>query len=130
MNTRNLNKQMTLLIESATKPSHAATLSPEDLMNYISEKHKKGWEKKEYDDWDAVNKYSVWKLENVNVADLKIKAAKPKVAKHYSNNGNNEFPPIVVDPQTGIILDGNHRAMATEIRGGKTIKAYVGYNEN
>jgi len=38
------------------------------------------------------------------------------------------MPPIVVDSNTGFIIDGNHRAKGAEIRGDKTIKAYVGYN--
>lgn len=65
-------------------------------------------------------------LQDVNLSDLKISAMHPPLYIDYSKM-TSELPIIVVDSTSGYIIDGNHRAKAAEIKGDKTIKAYVGY---
>ena len=49
------------------------------------------------------------------------------LANEYANM-DTEIPPIVYDPLARPIIDGTHRVRASEIRGDKTILAYVGEN--
>jgi len=101
--------------------------TPEEILEYINELHSEGYEESEYEDWEWINSFNRYELEHVKIADLKISALHPPLSIQYSKIST-ELPPIVVDSNTGFILDGNHRAKAAEIRGDETIIAYVGYN--
>jgi hypothetical protein len=109
--------------------SYEPILSPADVFGYIRDKHSRGWDKNQFDDWEWVNKFDYYKLEEIPVGSLNIKAKKPKVAVSYSKRDYKEYPPIVIDSETRDIIDGNHRTLATKLCGEPTIKAYVGYHQ-
>jgi hypothetical protein len=107
--------------------SNEDTLTPKEILDYINDLHEFGYDEKEYEDWEWINKFDVYRLEDVKLSDLKISAMHPPVAKKYSLL-DSDIPPIVVDSESKFILDGNHRAKGAESRGDEYIKAYVGYN--
>lgn len=106
--------------------SYNDSLTPIEILNYINDLHEFGYDEKKYEDWEWINKFEVYRLEDVKLSDLKISAMHPPLVKKYSLL-ETEIPPIVVDSESMFILDGNHRAKACEIRGDEYIKAYVGY---
>lgn len=106
--------------------SNEESMSPRDILNYINDLHEFGYEESEYEDWEWISKFDIYRLENVKLSDLKISALHPPVAKKYSLL-ETDIPPIVVDSESKFILDGNHRAKGAEFRGDEYIQAYVGY---
>lgn len=108
--------------------SYNDSLTPSEILDYINDLHEFGYDEREYEDWEWINKFDVYRLEDVKLSDLKISAMHPPLVKEYSLL-ETDTPPIVVDSQSMFILDGNHRAKACEIRGDEYIKAYVGYKK-
>lgn len=100
--------------------------TPQEILKYINELHLKGHERRKFEDWEWINSFDYFKLEMVNLSDLKFGASFPGFALDYAKKIT-ELPPIVVDSISRYIIDGNHRAQAAVIRGDKTIQAYVGY---
>jgi len=50
------------------------TMIPIEILDYINELHSEGYEEKEYEDWEWINSFDEYKLEEIRLSDLKISA--------------------------------------------------------
>lgn len=79
-----------------------------------------------------INKYDSYILKDININDI------PKQYTNYSEDKvrdyikmykqNNNYPPIIYDPELKLIIDGIHRYEALKRLGINKIKSYVGRN--
>ena len=102
--------------------------TPQFVYNYINKQHRKGWEKKKFDDKEWVLSHNYFLLQDIKLGDESVKwnyGQHPPIITNYSKL-NTEIPPIVIS-SNGYIIDGTHRVGAAKLKGEHTIRAFVGY---
>jgi hypothetical protein len=112
--------------------SHARTrpgevVDADDVVSMIAEQNDRD------DPWEGpvpahVLRYSRYRCAVVPVAgcDLEGYGYDRELAEEYSRTPAHLFPPIVLDPADGTVVDGYHRAHAALLRGETGILALVG----
>ena len=105
-------------------------LDAEDVVAMIAEQNERD------DPWEGpvpghVLRYSRYRCDHVLIAtcDLDGHGYDPALASDYARTPANRFPPIVMDPADGMIIEGYHRTHAALLRGEETIFALVGMAE-
>ncbi len=102
--------------------------SPEQIVHYIQELHKAGWQKIKRKDTQLILNHSMFILKEISLENTDIKWT--TFPCHYDSavkysKLKTDLPPIVIDSE-GKIIDGEHRSVAAKLKGQKIIKAYVG----
>lgn len=103
------------------------SFSPNYIIKYVNGLHKKGWEKKKFEDPERILAHSHFLLKEISLDDPSIKWCNDMhypVSVNYSKL-ETDIPAIVIDSD-GFIIDGCHRLNAQRIKGAKTIWAYIG----
>ena len=111
------------LTDQATKENYPHNATDSFVADMVSRLHTRSSE-------DALNwvcKYKTYNLKQIPLNEIDIihsSSEQDKINKYADMDTNP--PPIVVDGETGWIIDGYHRARASELRGMTHILAYVG----
>lgn len=103
------------------------TISGHDLLDYVEDWHHVP---EDFEDGDIVTRiiaFGTYHLKRIPLSSLELNlySLYDDLVDDYSAR-TTPAPPIVVDMEHGIIIDGNHRANAADKRGDTDILAYVG----
>ena len=102
-------------------------VTPDYILEFVNNLHKKGWEQKKFEDPERILNHNYFILREISINDSSVKWCKGMhypVSINYSKIST-EIPPIVIDSE-GYIIDGCHRSNAKRIKNDKTIFAYIG----
>jgi GNAT superfamily N-acetyltransferase/2'-5' RNA ligase len=106
---------------------YPSLLTPDGMLEYVNSLHKKGWERKPFEDPEWIAEADEYVLQTIDINDPSIhwgQGKHPPVAWGYSQR-KTALPPIVIGSNK-YVVDGYHRRDAAKMRGDKTIQAYIG----
>lgn len=112
------------------RPVPGDMLDVDDVVTMIAEQNDRD------DPWEGpvpahVLRYSRYRCAHVTIAecDLEGHAHDPGLAEEYARTPADRFPPVVIDPADGFIVDGYHRTHAALLRREKTVLGLIGMPE-
>jgi hypothetical protein len=113
------------IVESKAWP---ATISGLDLSMEVEKLHHTPGDFIDGDIDHNITAFGNYELKRVSLSEIKrgIYIIYDDLVKNYAEEPSSAAPPIVLDAQYGLVLDGNHRVEAAVKRGEHDILAYVG----
>jgi hypothetical protein len=118
------------IITEAQQQEWPATIDGVDLANQImrGDMHHTPEDFSDGDIYDNICAYRTYHLKRVPISELNLElfTIHDDLVADYATMPGDSAPPIVLNPQWGLIIDGNHRANAAAKRGEADVLAYVG----
>ena len=122
-------KEFIQVMSESTTVHKNNTVTPAFIENYIAKIHTGGTAADDEELLQWIYSFDNFKLVVMNLDSIETRYSGLNSDKVSEYDKRPNPPPIVIDGDSGWIIDGYHRANAAKNRGDKTIRVYVGQHD-